>query len=549
LYDDYLYRVAVVTTVDGWDPVPFGLYDFTPRPESGAQWRELGYLPWWTGDHFYLRFFRPLSSLLLWADLRAFGGKLWIAHLHSIVWFLVLVAVVTSIHRRFTDLTTACLATVIYAVAAAHLSPAGWLSARHTLIATVIGLFAVALHLRGREDGSQIGIVLAPFLVAVSMLGGEMSVSVVALLFAYELFGRSDPLRRRLFALLPYAALVGGYFVFYSAVGYGARGTGLYVNPMTDPLRFLAAAAIRIPILLGELVAATPAVVAASRPNDQPGFALWGVLLTVLVVPVIIFIWRRLGASEQSALRWLVPGAFVSLLPGAAGVLGGRALLPALVASSLLVALIIRRAGLAARKREVGRGGRVLLWTAVIGLIVAHLVFAPAFRVGVQLVWRGISRETERIAAAVPSCGSRFVVLAAADPTVITYVPGAMASQRRVDRYRVLSAAPNDHRLENVTETGFDLVVVGERSTSFWERIYRDAPLRAGEVISLGDMRVEIVEAGKHGPTRMRVDMRRRLDDSELCLLEWRDGDLQRLDPPAAGETLVLPHEPGPLGI
>jgi hypothetical protein len=549
LHDDYLYRIAVVESVEGWNPVPFGLYDFTPRPESGAQWRELGYVPWWTGDDFYLRFFRPLSSLLLWADLRAFGEKLWIAHLHSIVWFVVLLAVVTSLHRRFTDTGTACQASIVYAVAVGHLSPAGWLSARHTLVAATFGLLALELHLRGREDRWRAGLFLAPVTVAFSMLGGELSLAALAMIFAYELFGQSVSLRRRLLSLLPYAALAGGYFFFYLAAGYGARGTGLYINPMTDPTRFLAAAAVRVPILLGELVAATPAVLATTQPAAQPAFAIWGALATALAVLMIVFLRRRLGANEQGALRWLVPGALVSLLPGAAGVLGGRALLPALVASSLLVALLMRRGAAAARRQDGTRVGRTVLWAAVVGLVFAHLVCAPAFRVGASFLWRGMSRETERIAAAAPDCGPHLVVLAAADPTVITYVPGAMVPTRRVERFRVLSAAPNDHRLENVTETGFDLVVVGERRPNFWERVHRDTPLQSGAVVSLGDLRVEIVEAVAHGPTRLRVDLRRPLDDPGLCLLVWRDGDLQLLEPPTPGAALDLPHQPGPMGI
>jgi len=551
LLDDLFYLLAVERGAEGRDPVPFGLYDFTRGEESAERWRDLSYAPWWTSEDFSLRFFRPLSSLLLSADLKFFKEHLWVAHLHSIAWFLALVSVVISLHRRLADARTARLASVIYALAIAHLAPTGWLSARHTLVAAVFGLLALDLHLRGREgkNGARLARLAAPVLVALSMLCSELSLAALAFIFSYELFGRADPLRRRILALAPYTVLAGAYLIFYVAAGYGARGTGLYVSPVTEPAHFLAAALVRVPILLGELVATTPAMISATRPADQPAFAVWGAIAALIAASALLALWRRIGPGERRALRWLLPGALVSLLPGASGVLGGRALLPALVASSLLVALFIRRGVASARQRAQSPAGRAVLWAVVTALILTHIVLAPAFRVGVTILWGKLSSETERIAATAPDCGPRYVLLAAADPTVVTYVKVIMLFDRSIERFRVVSPAANDHRLEEVTATGFDLVVVGERGPNFWERVHRNEPLRAGDVVSLSDMRLEVLEAAPSGPTRIRVDLGRPLGDPELCLLVWRGGKLERLDPPAPGEVLELPHEPGPMGL
>jgi hypothetical protein len=557
LFDDHYWRLSLEIGVEGWDPgpgLPFRLYDFTPSAETAAMWRELSYIPWWSAEDLSIRFFRPLSSLFLWIDFKAFAQTLWIAHLHSIAWFLALVAVVVALHRRVIDnAKTAMLASVMYAIAVGPTAPAAWISARHTTIASVFGLLALVLHLRRRETGSGgvAGRVLPPILVGISMLGGELSVAALALIFAYELLGRAgiDPLRRRLAALLPYAALAGAYLVFYTTAGYGARATGLYVSPVTDPLRFLAAAALRVPIFLGELVAVSPALAVTARPDLQPGHATWGLVTTALVALMLFVLRRSLDVSERRALRWLVPGALVSLLPGAAGVLGGRALLPALVASTLFVAILLRHGLAAAREKGRSMAGRVALWLAVIVLGLAHLVYAPFVRVAVTYVWTGLAGDTERIAAEVPDCGPRFVVLASHDPTIITYVPAAMTPGRVVEGFRVLSAAPNDHRLENVTASGFDVVVVGERGVSFWERVYRDKPLRAGDAVELSDLRVEVIDAVELGPTRLRVDLRGPLVEPGLCLLVWRDGALRRIDTPVPGEVVELPYRKGPMGI
>jgi hypothetical protein len=551
LHDDFLYRVAVTEVIDAWDPGPFGLYAFTAEPEVGQRWRELSHLPWWTSDNFHLSFFRPLSSCLLWLDLSGSGGPIWTAHLRSIALFLLLVAVVAALHRRLTDPGTACLASVVYALAGAHLLPTAWISARHALVSSVPGLLALLLHLKWREDGSGTARWLAPASVVISMLGGELCLSALALLFSYELLGRSDGIRRRLAALTPYALLAGGYVVFYLANDHGARGVGLYISPVTDPVRFLASGVVRVPILLGELIMATPATFVASQPDLQPAFAIWGGSMTALAAMMLFLIRRRLEPGERRALRWLLPGAFVALLPGAAGVIGGRALLPSLVASSLLVALLLRRGLAAARDRTVPRTGRIGAWVAVVALAFAHLVYAPLLiRVGFTLMVRHVGRETVRIAATVPEdCGPRFVLLAVADPVVSTYAPAAMAPANEILTFRTISLAPNDHILENVTETGFDLRVVGERGPNFWEGVHRDAPIRSGEVVDLPDIRIEILESGANGPTAFRIDLRRPLDDPELCLLQWRDGGLRRLPPPSSGQTVELEHELGPMAM
>lgn len=65
LFDDLAYRVAVERGIDGADVPPYGLYDFTPGEGDTDRWRDRAYIPWWTADDFSLRFFRPLSSVLL----------------------------------------------------------------------------------------------------------------------------------------------------------------------------------------------------------------------------------------------------------------------------------------------------------------------------------------------------------------------------------------------------------------------------------------------------------------------------------------------------
>jgi hypothetical protein len=565
LFDDHLHALSATADESGRPPVLFDLYDFTPEWGTDGQWRGLPHPQWWTSPEFSLRFFRPLSSLLLALDLRSFGDRLWIAHLHSILWYLALVAVVTTIHRRMVGMRSALLASVVYAVAVGHLSPSVWLSARHASISATLGLLGLAMHMRYRESGGvgsgtrlhlfrvqsegHMFRILAPIPIGLAMLSGELSLAALALLFAYELFGRCDTMVRRVAALAPYMALFAAYCVEYVWGGYGASGTGLYIVPWKEPTQFLHAAVERIPILLAELISGAPASAIAVQPEHHGSWAIWGLAITVLTTSMLVGLRRRLEPRERRALGWLVPGALVSLLPAAAGILGGRALLPALVASSLLVALLLRHGVAAARDAATPIFGRAVLWAGVVWLVFAHIVWSPAYRVGVTLLWGNMSRETSRIAEAVPDCGPRFVVPAASDPLLSAYIPLLLMRERPVERYRVLSAARADHRIEAVTPTGFDLVVVGDRVLNYWERVHTDVVPRAGDVVELPDMRIEVVEAVDAGPVRLRVDFGRPLDEDPVCLLAWSNGDLTRVEPLVPGDSLDLKLEPGPMGL
>ena len=99
--------------------------------------------------------------------------------------------------------STAGVATLIYALSAGHALPVSWIAARHTLVCTAFSLLAFWLHLRAREDGWRPGRWLSPVALAVGLLGGEMTLGTVALIGAWEIFGRRDSIRDALLRRCP----------------------------------------------------------------------------------------------------------------------------------------------------------------------------------------------------------------------------------------------------------------------------------------------------------------------------------------------------------
>ena len=109
-----------------------------------------------------------------------------------------------------------------------------------------------------------------------------------------------------------------------------------------------------------------------------------------------------------------------------------------------------------------------------------------------------------------------------------------------------LSMSPRDLRLERTNDDTFELVTLGDFRLSPFEALYRKAPLRVGDKVRTRGLQVEVLAASDGVPTRVRLQFLG--GDARSCLLRWHEGALRgvRLAP---GESLALPHEPGPMGF
>ena len=547
--DDLLHRAALAGIIEDYQRGPTELYDFMGT-EIIPEARERGLLPWWTNDDLSVRFFRPTSSALLALDATLFGRASLPAHAHSVLWFLALLLVVGLLYRRVLPRRSASAAIFVYAVAGAHGIPLAWLAARHVVVTAVFGLVALLLHLRARQDGWWPGRLLSPLALAVALTAGESALGSAALILFFELLRRDEPLVVRLRAVAPTVLLVAGYLLLYLAAGYGSHGSGAYVNPLANPVDFLAAATTRVPALVAETLGALPSVLYTGVPEARIALALLGVLAILTTVVVLRAAWHRLDPRERSALPWLLAGCLAALLPVSAAVIGGRLLTVALVGGSALVGvLLVRLWGLAA---ESGALRRRLLQAFVVVMLLAHFVLGPTVRVGTAIVLAGLSEEQWRIGReAQVACLGEVVLVNGADPSINHYafVAAALSGAEVPRTVRVLLIAPQALRIEDVDETGFELLVVGERRPNEWERVVTDRLPRAGDRVELDGFRADVLESTELGPTRVRFDFGRPLDSADLCFVQWRGGRIRPLPAPRSGQVVLLPYELGPMGI
>ncbi|MCE9670060.1 hypothetical protein LY474_19865 [Myxococcus stipitatus] len=553
LLDDLVHRLALsgrLSEAGDWGPLT--LYEFVGAPRAEpVRLRDAGLLPWWASDGLAVRFFRPVPSALLSVDAWLFGEAPFPAHVHSLAWYLALVTLVGWLHRRWLPEGVAALATLLYAVAAAHLFPLAWLASRHPLVSGVFCLLCLGAHLRAREDGWRPGRVLSPLALGVALLSGEVALGVVAVLGMYEVLGRREGWRVACVNLAPHGLLVVAYLAWYLGQGYGAHGSGGYLDPLAAPGAFVLTLLQRVLILTGELVIGTPSDVAAGTPAVQVGFAAWGALTAAGALLLLRHLAERLRPLERRTLTWLLPAGLAATLPGAAGIVGGRVLMLPLVAGSALVAVLLARARDVVRDDTARRGSRRLASIAAAVLALTHLGLGPLYRLGMGFGLARLSDAQWRIAREAPPCAGTLVLVAASDPSIGFYVPAAMVMLGREPRdFRLLSAAPHGHVLERTSAASFDLVVrAAPRHPGFWEQVNRASAPPAGTRLTQGDLRVTVKEADEGGFTRAHFDFGRPLESKDLCFVTWRGDGLHVLELPPTGGHLELPYQRGPAGL
>jgi len=210
---------------------------------------------------------------------------------------------------------------------------------------------------------------------------------------------------------------------------------------------------------------------------------------------------------------------------------------------------VLVRGAATVREEGVRTLARAFMAVAIAGFALGHFVTGPVLRAIIGFELARLAREQHEQAARMAPCLGVMVLVAAADPTIATYVPATLALRDRgPERLRVLSMAASNHRIDNVTRTGFDLTTPGsDRERSVWERLYRSGPLAAGTRVRVAGLDALVVEDRDGAPVRVRFDFSEPLDSAHLCLLQWRDGGIVPLLPPAPGETMDLPHQPGPM--
>ncbi|MBM4363881.1 MAG: hypothetical protein FJ104_14465, partial [Deltaproteobacteria bacterium] len=536
--DDWFHRLVLTGSraLGGVHHDALRLFVFSDGdPAVGRAQQDSGMIGWWADPETAIAYFRPLSSFTHWLDYRLWPDLPWVMHLQSGLWFAAALVALAAVYRRFSPGPgPATLALLLYAVDDAHGFVVSWIANRNALVALALGLPVLVLHDRARRGGEVGAGRLAALLFAVALLAGESAVAVAGYLLAYAL--TLDPGRsaERLRAFLPYAMVFLVWRAVYALLGFGTRGSGLSVDPVADPIGFLAAAAGRAPVLLAAQLAAPPSDLWEIFPVVAP-LAQPVVLAVAAVLLVGLPLLLRGPLREEPALRFFALGALFSVLPATAQVPHDRLLLYAGVGAQALVARLLH--ALLAReawtRRPGGGGASVSLRAAGYGLALFHLGIAPLW---LPLRARGpsdvrtlLARADRSLPSGAEVRGKTVVLVNPPADAFAGYLPMWRAAEGREGPARLRWLATGASRLTIERTSARRLRVESEggflRLAS--ERMQRSLarPFQVGERVEIPGLTVEVLSLTADGrPLAVSAELDLRLEDPDLRLYEWSDG-------------------------
>lgn len=550
--DDYF----LILLLEG--KIPFGswydLFCFGDGNPASAQLNmNMGPFPWFVFPEFKAHFFRPFTCMTMAFDHWAFGRTAAFYHIHSLLWYLAGLLAVGLILRRALPVRLALLALILFAVDEGHWGPAVWWSNRNALVAAVPTLYGLLAHMRWREGRWKPGLPLSMLGYALGLCGGETALSVLAYLAAYELV-RPLPdhvnifqcLRKRVIPLFPSFCVGIVYILVYKWGDYGAFGSGIYIDPAGNPLEYLSRLPERILLLTSAHFFALP----VELPGVFPATNLPLILLSIPLVALMVFalwkIWPSLSDQERGSLRWLFPGAMLSMLPVCSTFPSGRLMLVPSMGGAVAIAILIR----AGWNTDFGwaRWLKKLAWV----LIGIHLVLSPLMWPVQTMMIRNLGKNTFQAIHKMDIHPSEakdqeVVILNSGHPFLGAY---PMIFRRYFELpmptyIRALTMAPHDIRVSRTAPDSIEVEVInGEVLSTLFEKLCRDAdhPMRVGEVVKMVGMQVTVLETGRQGPKRFSCKFSHSLDEPRYAFFVVDNNQLHRVPLPSMGESVVFPY-------
>lgn len=532
--DDHLHGAMAAGTF----PVPrspFDLYDFV-GDDNRALFLERGLLPWWSHPQLTIRFFRPLSSALLWLDHRMLTVHPLPMHLHSFVWWALAVLAARTLFKRTFSPRVTGLATAIFAFAPCHALPLAWLANREALVSLAFGAVATAFYASFRQGRGARDAVVATGAFALALLGGgEYALCLGGYVVAIELVQRESFLRRAS-GLLPFVVPVVAYLLVRSSLHYGTRGSGFYSDPLSDPAAFLRTAPWRAIALVADGWFSLGAASWVAQ-WERVVIAIVTLVATVLSYRSIRDAIRALPEAEARTATWMALGSLFALAPVLAVVPAARLLGVSMLGISPIVALVLDRAWFG-EELPVTSNRKVVVQRQIAGLVAAglgfgHLVHDP---VTSWLATRQFQRDAAEFAHRTHELRDLVGPLETANVGAIRgmagtfFAPFALDPRGVTPRRWVVLTHTGHVLLKRVDERTLDLIV-GEGRTIYPKgdaNLFRDerSALKPGDEIAVHGMRAIVRDVSADGPRAVRF-----VFDENPEALAWFTDDLDASRP------------------
>jgi hypothetical protein len=516
------------------------------RPEHARRWMDVGFLPWWTDPNVKAEFFQLIPTQTHILDYWLWPDRPELMHVHSLVWFALLVFLAARFYRRILGPTwMADVAALLFAITSTHAVPVGWICNRNDLIAASFGFGCLIAHDAWRREERNRLFGGALVLWALSLCSKEAGLATCAYLFAYALWHDASTPWRRFLSLVPYAIVVVVWRVARDALGYGAANMGFYVDPITDFGEFATALMARFPeLLFGQWAMLSD----LSLFFGKLGSPFWWIAVGYISLLGVLF-WPLVRRDRIA--RFFATGMLLAVFPSCATFSMDRLLTFVGLGAFGLMVQFWRMVFAANAPRPKLALWRVAAVPVAVLLVLLHVVLSP-----LALAARAAAPLGPRKVIDASSVRVRFDKtienqdLVVVNPPVtllvgyclLTYEQEGEPSPRAV---RVLAPGvlpvtvkrTDDRTLEVEPEAGY---------LRLFDRLLRNErhPLHLGEQIHLARATVTVLAVTNDGrPQRVAFRFDTPLEDASLRWLRFRAGEFVPWRPPPVGEQVVLKTE------
>jgi hypothetical protein len=583
IMDDLIQRAWLLgpTQVDGvvldtrWIPSDSGnlgwsllnLFSWFGRTVHIETLIESGTVPWWTCDTLLLSFWRPVASFFHWLDYALWPNMQTLMHAQNILWHVVAVFVITLLYRQLIKRGwIAGLAALFFTLDDGFYTCKAWLANRHAVIALVFGVLSLMAHHRWRSGKSWALGIVSSLLLLCALLSSEQGIGIFAYLLAYAVFLDRSRLRSAFAALLPSLAVIVGWRLIYGVLGHGVSCTGMYIDPLRDPVRFAMGVLENAPVMLAALWTGQ-ASIAYNFLSPFLRDIVWIIAVLFLTATVIALIpsIRRLSGA-----RFWAAGMCMSLIPACgSAMVDDRLLIFVAIGAMALTACFV---GSLVEDREwvpkhvVWRRFAWCLWALFIAV---HLAVASAGHFvrpyAVSYFEQHMLKPVLPVAETSQPATNELIVVSAPNPVFFQYLH-LMRAHEGLSKpliVRLLSPAftqcevsrPDSHTLvlRSPSESllSMDMATSGVSAHDVWgymraALIYRPHgyPTKVGERRVFNDFTIEVMEVGHDGfPKAVSFSFTKPLTDPSMALInwDWRSYGYKKFDPPQVGESVITP--------
>ncbi len=549
--DDYFHQL-VMDHLDYFPAshrAPNRFFSFVDGEPETTDWlMKIGLLPWWTAPELKLSFWRPVTVLTHLADYALWPDQPFFMHLQSLFWFAGVIAIATLLYRRFSGFTiTAGLAALLFALDDAHGMPAGWLANRNALIATFFSLLTLWYHHRYRRT-PRIGFFMGALVsFTLGLLAGELAISCLAYLAAYAVFLDDSPLRNRFASLIPYAIIVTAWWFARSHFGAGTAGSELYIDPSSEPLRFLGALIERAPLLLLGQTGVPIAGLYLFKPDWIP--VIW--IVSMLFCTGFAFLLAPLLKSDRTA-RFYTSAMLLSLVPICSTFPHERLLFMTGFGAMGLMAQLMVHLSRQVKSPVSTPWYRHLMQTILLFLITIHLVAAPLMLPVSASTAKMLEPLIDEVLASITDDGfdasDTLIMINPPLPFFAQYLPIVRIVQdMKVPReYYVLAPGTTDLTITRSRDDSLAITAARGFVSAPFDAMFRASHFRfePGDTINLGSLKTVIQTITSDGrPETVQFTFTGSLDAKNRVWLYWDGNRFIRFPVPGNGETVHLPAQ------